>query len=187
MFNPRDRFIFLPGTVTTDALADGSVTTAKLAANSVTATKIANDAIDLTKTGIEVLKGAEVEIATAAVLTLFGTPVQLVAAPGAGYYLEFVSATFWYDYNSVAYAVGAGDDLAIKFTNASGVQVSSVLETTGFLTATSDQVRHVVIASGNYTPAENAALVLHCLNANPTLGNSPVKVRTLYRRRAYTW
>lgn len=173
--------------VTTGKLADLGVTTGKLADLGVTTGKLAADAVDLSKTGVEVIKEATVTVTTGEILALFTTPKQLVAAPGLTYYLEFISMTARLEYNSIAYTVGAGDDLSVKFSGAAGAQVSTVLETTGFLDQTSNQVRQVAPVNGNYTPVENAGIFLHCLNANPGAGNSPLKVRVLYRRRSYSW
>lgn len=177
----------LDGAVTTTKIADLNVTTGKLADLGVTTGKLAADAVDLSKTGVEVIKEATVTVTTGEILALFTTPKQLVAAPGLTYYLEFISMTARLEYNSIAYTVGAGDDLSVKFTGAAGAQVSTVLETTGFLDQTSNQVRQVAPVNGNYTPVENAGIFLHCLNANPGAGNSPLKVRVLYRRRSYSW
>lgn len=106
-----------------------------------------------------VIQYAEVAITVAEMLALRATPKELVAAPGAGYVLEFLSATAIYDY--AAAFTESTDDLAVRFTNGSGAIVSTTLDTTGFLTATSDQIRtHKAIVT-DVTPVANAALVLH--------------------------
>jgi hypothetical protein len=47
---------------------------------------------------------ASVTIASADVLQLNSTPIEIVAAPGAGYAIEVVSASVKIDFNSAAYA-----------------------------------------------------------------------------------
>lgn len=136
---------------------------------------------------------AQVTIATASVLLLNTTPVTLVAAPGAGKFLELVSAHFWLDYNTVAYnGIAADEDLEIRYTNGSGQEVASV-EATGFLDATADAHALAKPASAAVGTAEliqpvaNAALVLFMSTGNIATGNSPLKVEVFYRIRDLTW
>ena len=137
-------------------------------------------------TGDEV-KSVDTTITVAQMLALFATPRTLVPAPGVGYALAFVGAVFFYDYGAAAYAgIAAGEDLAIKYTDASGLEVSEV-ETTGFLDQASDQLRYArphQAASGvnSITPVPNAPLVLHLLVGEIITGDGPLKVRTYYRR-----
>lgn len=128
------------------------------------------------------IRYAEVTVSSAEILALNATPKTLVAAPGAGKVLEFVSATAILDYNSAAYAgVGATEDLVIRFTDASGAIVSTTLETTGFIDQTSDQLRtHKAIVT-DLTPVANSPLVLHLLNGEVTTGNSPIRYKVAYR------
>jgi hypothetical protein len=75
--------------------------------------------------------------------------------------------------------------LAIKYTGTGGLQVG-LCETTGFLDQTTEQLRHVsayTAASGvsSITPVAGAPLVLHTLNADVTVGNATLRVRTFYR------
>lgn len=125
---------------------------------------------------------ADVTIATAAVLTLNATPVQLVAAPGAGLMLVPEFAVLFLDYNSAAYdGIAAGEDLTIRYTNASGALVATI-ETDPFLAATADAVRIVrPVTTAAHLPVANAALVLHLSTGEIATGNSPLKVRTYYR------
>jgi hypothetical protein len=124
----------------------------------------------------------DVTITTAQILALNATPKALVAAPGAGKALIFLGVVVFYDYNSAAYAgIAAGEDLSIKYTDGSGLEVGA-LETTGFLDLTADAVRFVPASPvAGFTPVANAALVLHLLTAEITTGNSPLKLRVFYR------
>jgi hypothetical protein len=57
--------------------------------------------------------------------------------------------------------VAAGDDLALKYTNASGAKVTGDLAGVGFADQTSDQLR--LVKGVAVTPAINAAIVAHIL------------------------
>lgn len=128
------------------------------------------------------IRYAQVNVSSAEILALNATPKTLVAAPGAGKVLEFISATAILDYNSAAYAgIGSTEDLVIRFTGTSGAIVSTTLETTGFLDQTSDQIRtHKAIAT-DLVPVANSPLVLHMLNGEVTTGNSPIRYKVAYR------
>jgi len=133
------------------------------------------------------VKTVDVTIPAAQLLTLFATPRALVQAPGAGYALIFVGAIAFLDYVSAAYGgIAAGEDLSVKYTDASGLEVGQ-LEATGFLDQTADQLRYIrahAAASGpnGITPVPNAALVLHMLVGEVITGDSPLKLRVYYRR-----
>jgi hypothetical protein len=124
-------------------------------------------------------------ISSAQLLALNATPITLVAAPGAGSYLDFVSGRF-YKPAGTAYAdIAAGDDIAIKYTNGSGEEVARV-ECTGFLDQTTAQGRNVQgpgakDAVADYTPVDNAALVAHMLTGEVTTGNSPLHFEIFYQ------
>ena len=135
---------------------------------------------------------AIVTVTTAQILALNATPVALVAAPGANKALIFDGALIWLDYNSAAYAgIAAGEDLAVKYTDGSGLQVGSC-EATSFLDLTADAIRWMNpyrAASGvsDITPVANAALVLQMLVGEVITGNSPLKIRTFYRVVRTAW
>lgn len=128
-------------------------------------------------------------ITSAQLLALNATPITIVPAPGANQCLIPTGMMLFYDYNSVAYAgIAVGEDLNVKYTNASGIGVLGV-EATGFLDQTSDQWRWAFpIAQGatqplnSFTPVANAPLVLHMLTGEITTGNSPLYGRIWFRR-----
>lgn len=124
-----------------------------------------------------------VTVTSAELLALATTPKELVPAPGAGKFLMFVGAQFVLDYNSVAYTE-SGDNLGIKYTNASGVQVSNTIETTGFIDQTADTITNAIAASDVIVAASgavNQALVLDNLGSNFASGDSPVYVIINYK------
>jgi hypothetical protein len=124
-------------------------------------------------------------VTSAELLALNATPKTLIAAPGAGKIL-------WPEYMLIhkpagtAYAgIAAGEDLALKWTDASGT-VLMTCETTGFLDQATAQERIALAyraASGasQITPTANAALVLHMLTGEIITGDSPLYVQIFYR------
>jgi hypothetical protein len=125
-------------------------------------------------------------VSAAEMLALNATPKTLVAAPGANQANVFEYAVAFLDYGTAAYAgVAAGEDLAVKYTDSSGLQVGAC-ETDPFLTSTADAVRLIRAyraASGasDITPVANAPLVLHMLTGEIITGDSPLKLRVYYR------
>ncbi|MDG4549870.1 MAG: hypothetical protein P9F19_01465 [Candidatus Contendobacter sp.] len=134
------------------------------------------------------LQTAMVTVSSAELLALNATPKTLIAAPGGGKALILVAAELWLDYNGAAYAgIAAGEDLTIKYSNAAGATLATI-ETTGFLDATADALRYVEpTTTAAITPVANAPLVLHLLTGEITTGDSPLKLRLLYREITLAW
>jgi predicted RecA/RadA family phage recombinase len=121
-----------------------------------------------------------VNVTSAELLALFTTPKTLVSAPGAGLAIVPVDASLLLDFGSTPYdGIADGEDLAFKYTDASGAQLGSI-ESTGFLDGSADAHREHLFG-GVVTPAANAALVLHLLAGSIATGDSPLKVRVRYR------
>lgn len=139
-----------------------------------------------------VVRRAFVSITPAQVRALAATQIALVAAPGAGKYLEFISAHLWLDFVGVAHnaPVNAGDDLGIRYTDGAGQLIASA-EATGFINAAADAHRHVYATAlgpatnAEITPVANAAIVLDNVGAAEFAGagDSPLKVEVFYRVR----
>lgn len=157
------------------------VQTADIAANAVTSAKL----------DVSTLQYAEVTITNAEMLALRAAPKTLVAAPGAGKVLEFLSAVLFFDYTA-AYTESA-DNMAVKYTDGSGAAVSQTIEATGFVDATADtmtvalaKIDAIVAKSGS----ENKALVLHQTGDGEYGGGNAanvVRVKVCYRVHASGW
>jgi len=128
----------------------------------------------------------EVTLSATEIKALATTQIELVAAPGAGNVLRFLGASLKLVAGSEVLAE-SGDNLGIKYTDASGVQVSQNVECTGFIDQAADTYNNaepaidaiVAAASG-----ENQALVLDNLGNNFT-GNASddaqLVISVLYR------
>ena len=133
----------------------------------------------------ETIQYAEVEITSAELLALAATPITVVAAPGAGKVLEFVSATVILDKGATAYDDAAADgDLAIRFTDGSGVIVSTTLDADTFIDGATDQIRTLKPLTTDITPVADAVLVLDNTGAEFTGGDGVLRVKVAYRVHA---
>ncbi len=140
-----------------------------------------------------VIKYAEVAITNAEIKALRATPKTLVAAPGAGKVLEFISATLFHDYGSNALTETA-DNMAIRFENGSGTIVSQAIEAGGFVDATADTMTNVlpkIDAASAKTACENKALVLHNTGDGEYGGNAAAdtvwRAKVAYRVHTSGW
>jgi hypothetical protein len=136
------------------------------------------------------VKTAEVSISSSELLALRATPKTLVAAPGAGFLLEFVSAVLLLDATATAY-VESSANLGVKYTDGSGFQVSEDIEATGFIDQTGDTMQHArakadqIVAKAG---CDNQALVLHNLGAGEyTTGTGTMRVKVAYRVWSTGW
>jgi hypothetical protein len=115
-----------------------------------------------------ILNGSEVRIdyvtiTNAQIKALRASPKVLVAAPGAGYFLEFRHAWLILNYGSEALTESA-DDLVIQY-HTSGDDVSGSIDSTNFLTATADTIIEVLPTTVAYNPASDMAnLALELFN-----------------------
>ena len=134
------------------------------------------------------LRRATVEMTDIEADNIRATPKELIATPGASAMIEFVGAVLALDYGGTAFTESA-DNLAIRFTNGTGVILSEAIEATGFADATADTVLFVApLADGTSsitaaTASVNQALVLHNTGDGEwgNSGNSPIQIIIYYR------
>jgi len=129
----------------------------------------------------------DVTVTSAQLLALNLTPVQLIAAPITGYAIALQGAMFTKIAGTAYAGIAAGEDLAIRYTDASGAIVAEV-ETTGFLDQATAQMRYVYpFVAGATSPVFSVApvaaspLMLHMLVGDITTGNTDLKIRLWYR------
>lgn len=127
--------------------------------------------------GVE-LKTVEIALTVAEVKALRASPKTIAPAPGTGKASLLIGGSVIYDYAAVL--TETADNLVFRYTNGSGAACSDVVETTGFIDQTSDQMRTVVPVK-DVAIASNAAIVLHN-NGDGEFGGtgSPLRVVLTY-------
>lgn len=123
---------------------------------------------------------ADAVITSAQLLALNATPRTVLAAPAAG---KAIIPTLIEVYKpaGTAYAgIAAGEDLAFKYTDASG-DILLTMETTGFLDQATAQTRVQLPVNTTIKPVAAAALVAHMLTGEITTGDSNLLIRTHYK------
>jgi hypothetical protein len=135
----------------------------------------------------------QVTLTNAEVKALRASPKEIIPAPGAGRALTFIAATLFLDYGSNALTESTAN-LAFKYTDGSGVQVSDTIEMTGFIDQTADtrtQARPKLDSIAAKSGSENKAIVLHNLGAGEFGGNAgadtTLRVRVCYDVIATGW
>lgn len=130
----------------------------------------------------------DVTVTSAQILTLNATPVTLIAAPGANKAIIFTGAVLATAGGTAYAGIAATEEFSFKYTNAAGLNVSTV-ETTGWLDQTTAQVRWAQPHTRTITtdvpeevvPVANAALVAHMVVGEITTGNYNIRIRIFYR------
>lgn len=115
-----------------------------------------------------IMNYATVSLTSAQVKALAATQIELVAAPGASKMIKFMGASFKLVYGGTNAFTEAGDNLGIKYTDDSGVQVSNTIEMTGFIDQTASTYTNAEPATDAIVAAaaaENQALVLDNLGS----------------------
>lgn len=130
---------------------------------------------------------AEVTLTAAQVKALAATPIELVAAPGAGKVVKLIGAQLKLDYGGTNAFTEAGDNLVINYTDGAGVAVSQTIEMTGFIDQTADMYTNAepkIDAIVTAAASENQALVLWNNNAEiagNAANDNQLIVSVLYR------
>lgn len=175
------RAYFGGATVATADVETGAITGAKVAANTIATADL----------DISTIQTAEVSLTNTNVLNLRATPITLVAAPGAGKMLEFISAILIFDYTG-AYTESTAN-LAVRYTDGSGTIVSQAIEATGFADATADTSTNALakidVISAK-TACENKLLCLHNTGAGEWGGGNAanaLRVKVAYRVWSTGW
>lgn len=138
------------------------------------------------------IQSAAVAVSSAELLALAAAPKTLVAAPGAGKLLEFVAAVLLLDATATAYAEnGGGSNMAIRYTDGSGVIVSQDIEVTGFIDQTADTMT-VALPKVNPITAKagcsDKPLVLDNIGAGELVtGTGVLRVKVAYRVHETGW
>lgn len=130
------------------------------------------------------IKEVEKAVTSAQLLALNATPIKLVNAPGAGYWLDIQSITVLLDYATAAYTDGDTASFVITY-DAAGTQIAKkAVNTLLLLTASGVSViRPDNPVQGVISGSNNKAVYLS-LDHAVAVGDSPLRVRVAYRVRA---
>lgn len=164
------------GAITGDIQATaGSIGTAELADDAVTSAKIDPTVIQhatVTLTATEIVGTAAGDIGHSA-------GAVLVAAPGAGYILEFVSAVLSYTYATAAYT-GGNNDLVIRQGTTA---VSAAIADADLLGDSASDIAYVnALAAADIKLTANSTLNLSATAyTNPGTAAGTLKVHIAYR------
>ena len=100
-----------------------------------------------------------VDLTNADVLALNVTPFVVIPAPGAGFVISIVNVQYYFNYTG-AYSSGP-TALRLYYTSRqAGAAASGSVATSGFLTASSDQLRNSTGIPDDTAPIANAAVSL---------------------------
>jgi len=120
-------------------------------------------------------------IVTAAVATMNAAAIEVIAAPGAAYFITVDSCHWFLDFNSAAYnAAAAGDTLGLKYTNGAGAALVDVMAGDTIGAAAADY-HGMVRPVAEVIPVVNAAIVAHIDAGEWGAGDSPLKYDITYR------
>jgi hypothetical protein len=124
------------------------------------------------------VQAVDLLIVTADVLTLNGTPIELIAAQGAATYVELLSATVRVKYNSAAYATNTTLQLTTSGASVSQYELD-------VLDATVDTGRKLTetttATAGNTQLISNTAVNVTVSGGNPTAGDSDIHIYATFR------
>lgn len=124
--------------------------------------------------GIGVLS-TKTTIVSADVLLLRAAPITLVPSLGATKLIEFLSAILLLDHGGSNDFTETADNLAIRYTDGSGIVVSDAIETGGFIDQSADTItRSVPVKDAIVTAAGSVgeALVIHNTGDGEIGGNA---------------
>jgi len=126
------------------------------------------------------VQAASLSIPTASVLTLNATPLEIVAAPGAGYAIECINASLFMTYNSAAYATNTTLQLITDTATVAQMQLSGAISNT---VTRGYKIPELSSAAGTTSTQviENKSLKVSVATGNPTAGDSDIVVYVLYR------
>lgn len=129
-----------------------------------------------TQNGGALIKEASLTIASADVLTLNSTPIEIVSAPGAGYAIEVISASIKMVYVSATYTTNT--NLILITSTGSDKQASTDI---GQASTTFSRFELEMGSADATQYVDNQAVVVSVDGGDPTAGDSDIKIYVTYR------
>ena len=120
-----------------------------------------------------------ITIPSASVLTLGTTPYLLIPSPGAGYYIQVLTAACKVSFNSIAYAVSTSMNIYTDTSNRPQHLFNNSLNATVSRIAVSSQ--QGISGAADTQLISNKGVYLQAQVGNPTLGNSDIIIYLTYR------
>jgi hypothetical protein len=103
----------------------------------------------------------------------------LIPSPGAGYYIQVLTASCKVDFNTTAYA--GGTTLVIQTDTATRVQHTLNNTLNASLSRISVSTQQGISAAADTQLISNKGIYLQAQTTNPTLGNSDIIIYLTYR------
>lgn len=132
-----------------------------------------------TENGLGQLYVTELDILTADVLTLNATPLEVVAAPGAGYAISVIEFSLGITYATTPYATNTTIQLITDGADTAQMQISNGLAHT--VTGVYNNFSRATPTAGQTQLLSNAGLQVKVATGDPTAGDSDITVYVLYR------
>lgn len=172
-------------------IANDAITTVKIIDDAVTTPKIIDEAVTLAKLSSAVqsqlntmaaqsMATASAPVANADVLTLNGTPISIVAAPGAGLALQAVDGVAWVNYVATPYATNTTLEVITDTATTAQLRATSLLAATNSNPRSLGRVAPPTGASDTQLIA-NKALTLFVPTGNPTGAGGTLQYIVFYR------
>lgn len=126
-----------------------------------------------------------VVVPTGQILALHATPITIVPAQGSGNVIrvEGIMAKFKYP-TSGGVAYTGSNNLEFRYTDGSGAKVTTDMSYT-FLNGTADAYDYAPAVTAEFTPVENAPIVVTVPSANPAAGNGYLILTVTYYVQAF--
>lgn len=152
----------ISGTTTISGTVTDSSTATRSGTNTFTGAVDLSGATSFTG-AVGSLQTATVTLTNAQMLALRATPITIIAAPGAGKWIQVVSGTLIFD-RTGAYTETA-DNMALRYVDGSGSKASADIEATGFVDAAGDAIQQIrPMAETILTTAGEISNALVCLH-----------------------
>ena len=125
------------------------------------------------------IKTVKVTLSSAQILSSHTTPIELIAAPGAGKLIKVLGITGKLSFSTAAYVLGADCYLAYQDNLSSGY-ISSA-EMTTYVTLANTNYFGVALVNFTLANAENKSVFFYTESSDPTTGDSTIDLYITYQ------